>query len=275
MRHRPALGQRQRVSRCAGGHHPDDLRGQAQCVARRDQAAGARTQADGHVHRVQAGRGRKQLQRATGHAGHQIGMERRHQVPAALLGQRVGMLARGLKVIAKLDQLGTQCPHRGVFLAAVAQRHDDQRGHAVATGGKSDRLAVVAPGGADDTGRQCAGCRQPVEINQPAANLEGPHRRVVLMLEPELGAVTGLAGKCGLQQRPAVLRRGRHHRVHGAGGGLQGGQRKAHGAGSRPPSRCSRSTRPMRATPSAMSAGASVTKLSRSVRPLSAWAAWA
>jgi hypothetical protein len=57
-----------------------------------------------------------------------------------------------------------------------------------------------------------------LEIGQAAADLEGAHRRVVLVLDPAVGA-QALA-----QQRPAVLRRGLEMAVDHLGGSLDFGK---------------------------------------------------
>ncbi|MPM26289.1 hypothetical protein SDC9_72790 [bioreactor metagenome] len=93
-------------------------------------------------------------------------------------------------------------------------RHDDGARHAVLAGGPGDALAVVAARGADDFARQRILLRKLLEERQPAANLEGSDRVVVLMLEPAVRAQP-----LG-QQRPAVLRRGLEFGMHSACGGF-------------------------------------------------------
>jgi hypothetical protein len=98
------------------------------------------------------------------------------------------VLAAVLEVVAVFDQRDAQGAHGGVFLHRIAVRHDDGAGHAVGARGPADALAVVAARGADDFAGECAGLRQLLEIGQPAADLEGAHRRVVLVLDPAVGA---------------------------------------------------------------------------------------
>ena len=74
--------------------------------------------------------------------------------------------------------------------------------------GKRERLAVIAARGADDAGRLRARALEPVHIDEPAAQLEGAGRRVVLVLDEDLRA--GRRRKL----RPGILRRRRHHRAH-------------------------------------------------------------
>ena len=176
--------ERQGVGRRMGGHHADDAGLQAQRVARGDQAADARTHTDRHVDFVKVGQRGEQLQAVAGDPGHQPGMERRNQVQAFAPGALGGVFAGGLEVLAVLDQLRAKAAHRRVLLAAVAVRHDDDRLDAVAARREGHRLAVVAASRADHGGRPLALVRQVVEIHQAAAQFEGPHRQVVLVLHP-------------------------------------------------------------------------------------------
>ena len=77
---------------------------------------------------------------------------------------------------------------------------------------KRDRLAEVAPRRADHTLRLRVRVLQPIHIHEGAANLEGAKLRVVLVLDPDLGA-----GPL-LEQRPAILRSRRHGPVDDPGG---------------------------------------------------------
>ncbi len=133
------------------------------------------------------------------------------------LGERGGVLARRLEVGAMLDHLRTQRAHRGVLLARIALRHHHHAAQPGAARGKRHRLPVIAAGGADHA-EAARIARQPLEVHQPAADLERAHRRVVLVLDPDLGA------ECRGQLRPRVLRRGRHGGAHDAGGVLDGGK---------------------------------------------------
>ena len=100
-------------------------------------------------------------------------------------GERRGVLARGLEVVAVLDQLGAERAHRGVLLDRVAVRHDDRRRarRARCAANAIDwpwlpRVALTTP--------RSPGSRaqQRVEVDQPAAQLERADRRVVLVLDP-------------------------------------------------------------------------------------------
>src|SRR3989304_3471908 len=125
-----------------------------------------------------------------------------------------GTLARLVEVPAVLDQLGAECPHRGVLLGAVAARHEDHAARPGARAGEREALAVVAA-------RRAAPAANPgprlerVEQPQPAAHLERAGRRVVLVLYPELEP------RARVEKRPGVLRRRRNHRVHPGGRALE------------------------------------------------------
>jgi hypothetical protein len=87
-----------------------------------------------------------------------------------------------------LDERDAQRAHGGVLLDRVAVRHDDGAGHAVAARGPAHALAVVAARGADDFAGQRAALRELVKVGQAAADLERAHGRVVLVLDPAVGA---------------------------------------------------------------------------------------
>ncbi|MOA27307.1 hypothetical protein D3C78_1481750 [compost metagenome] len=114
-----------------------------------------------------------------------------------------------------LDQVGAEAAHRRVLLAAVAVGHDDGGVHAMTCRGEGDGLAVVAAGGADHPARSFRLLAEALEIHQPATQLEGTHRRVVLVLDP------GFATQRLAEQRPAELRGGWQAGVDDGGGLFQ------------------------------------------------------
>ena len=161
------------------------------------------------------------------------------------------VLAGSLEIVAVFDQRHAQCAHRGVFLQRIAVRHDDGAGHAVGARGPANALAMIAPRGADDFAGESAGLCQLLEIGQPAADLEGAHRRVVLVLDPAVGA------QSFAQQRPAVLRRGLEFAVDDARASFdvgQGGQFHDEYRGTMPSGVCR--TAPRRAGAASMRVGA-------------------
>ena len=131
-------------------------------------------------------------------------MERRHHVQAGELGAALGFFARRLKILAMLDQFGAERAHGAVLLDRIAVRHIDHGRNAVAAGREGEALPVIAARGGDDPGRVRPLALQPVEIDQPAAHLEGADRRVVLVLDHD-GRAEPLR-----QQRPRMRRRRRH-----------------------------------------------------------------
>ena len=199
----------------------------SQCPLGRHGSAGAGTQADGHIGHIHVRHGAQEFPPVGGHAAHQVGVVAGHHVGAAFGGQPQGVLAGGLEVVAVFHQVHAQCAHGRVLLHRIAVRHDDGAGHAMASRGPADALAVVAARGADDLVRQLTPLRQLVEVRQAAADLERAHRVVVLVLEPALRA-EALA-----QQAPAVLRRGLELLVDGACRGFDVGQRGQRCCGAR------------------------------------------
>ena len=115
-------------------------------------------------------------------------MERRHHVEAGELGVARGFFGCRLKVLAMLDQFGAKRAHGAVLLDRIAPRHIDHRRHAVTAGRERKTLPVIAARGGNDSGRIRPLPLQPVEIDQPAAHLEGADRRVVLVLDHDASA---------------------------------------------------------------------------------------
>ena len=120
------------------------------------------------------------------------------------LGAALGFFGCRLKIRAMLDQFGAERAHRAVLLDRIALWHVDHRRHAVTAGGEGKALPVIAARGGNDPGRVRRLALQPVEIDQPAAHLEGADRRVVLVLDHD-GRAEPLR-----QQRPGMRRRRRH-----------------------------------------------------------------
>ena len=101
---------------------------------------------------------------------------------------RCGFFARRLKILAMLDQFGAERAHGAVLLDRIAPRHIDHGRNAVAAGREGEALPVIAARGGNDPGRVRPLPLQPVEIDQPAAHLEGADRRVVLVLDHDVSA---------------------------------------------------------------------------------------
>ena len=142
-------------------------------------------------------------------------MERRHEFEPAGRGAASGLLARGLEILAMFDKIGAERPHGAVLLDRIAVRHVDRDRHAIAPRGVGEALAVIAARGRDNPGCRGPLALEPIDIDKPAAHLEGAGRRVVLVLDDNIGAEP--LGK----QRPAMRRRRRHRRADDAVGAFQ------------------------------------------------------
>ena len=128
-------------------------------------------------------------------------MERRHRMQPFLGGELAGKHQGLLKLAPVLDKFRAERPHRVVLLGIVAMRHHDHGPQSVQLRGKRDRLPVIPRGRSDHTAHAGFGAFQLVHVNEPAANLEGTHRRVVLVLQPQFAA------EFVFEQRPATGRR--------------------------------------------------------------------
>ncbi len=113
-----AGGEGERIGRRPGGLDADNLGPEAERVASRNAAADARALSDRDVEHVEIGVLAHQLQRIGRDAERQIAVEGRNRVQAALFGEPRRFLARGLKILAVLDQLGAERPHGRVLLRA-------------------------------------------------------------------------------------------------------------------------------------------------------------
>src|SRR5271154_5048674 len=105
-------------------------------------------------------------------------MEGRDDLESVTLCMAFGFAARGLEILTIFDEVCAERLHRAVFLDRIAMRHIDRHRQSVAAGGKSEALAVIACGRRNDAGRLRALALEPIDINQPAAHLEGAGRRV-------------------------------------------------------------------------------------------------
>jgi hypothetical protein len=165
---------------CSSGRRAANERG--------DHAADPRAETDGDVGDLDRGHGAQQLKAVGGDAGDQQRMERGHHVQRAAACQGLRVLARRLEVLTVLDELDSQGAHRRVLRCAVAMRYDDGGRQPIAARGKADRLPVVAARRADNAAHRARRAAEVVEVHQPAAQLEGADRSVVLVLHPHLRA---------------------------------------------------------------------------------------
>jgi len=156
------------------------------------------------------GRGLKELERVGGGAHDQALVERIDHDEAALVGKGAGKLQRLLKVVAALYQFDALGYHGAVFLLAVAVRDDDDGFQAKQPSGHADALAMVSASRGDDAGQVGMSLLEPVAVDQSASQFECADWAMIFMLDPGFHARL-LAGRETLvDQRPGVLRRGRH-----------------------------------------------------------------
>ena len=168
----------------------------------------------------EVGHGAEELERVGGDAGDELGLERADEAQSLGLRERRRVLARLVEVAAVHDEIRAERLHRRVLVARVALRHDDRAAHAMPARGEGEALAVVAARRADDAGERGVARLERRQQVEAAAHLERAGRRVVLVLDPDLAA------RAAREQRPRVLRRGRHRRVDVARGGFDVGQCK-------------------------------------------------
>jgi hypothetical protein len=105
------------------------------------------------------------------------------------------------------DKIGTESPHGAIFLDRIAVRHKDRHRHAITARREGDTLAVISPGRRNQSGDARPLALQAVDIDEPAAHLEGAGRRMVLVFN------NGRRAEPLRQQRPSVSRRRRHRRA--------------------------------------------------------------
>ena len=219
-RHHTAFLERARVGRRAGRLNADDLGPQSEKIAHQDRAADAGAETDRHVQRIERRRGAEQFQGIRCDTFHQIGRKGWRELQPFGDRESRRLFARHLEVVAILDQTRPECAHRGVLLHAVAVRHDNRHRNAIVASCPGQRLSVIAACGRDDAAHVRPFAAQAFRVEQPAAQLEGAGRRVVLVFHPDFGA-TALR-----EQRPRVLRRARKALVNQRQRGFQLRQRK-------------------------------------------------
>src|SRR6516165_10584788 len=131
------------------------------------------------------------------------------------LGQGNRIFVGSLEITSCLDEPRDKPLHRAVLFDAVAARDDDRRLDLDPCCRKRDALPVIPRGGGHNTANIWVRALDLVEIDEATAELEGADRRVVLVLDPKLGADPPR------QQRPAKLRGRWHHSADEVRGSLQ------------------------------------------------------
>ena len=190
------------MARCATT--PDDLGFQAERVAHANDPGNPRAEPDRHINGVDVGDGGEKLVRVSGNADDEIAMIRRREFIAALAGDLCRMVLRLVEVAAVFDEFGAETAHRRVLLGRIAMRYDDRGRQSGALRGESERLAVIAARRRDDAFDMRPFAFEPLHVEEASAQLESADRRVIFVLDEDLGADTRA------QQRPRILRRRRH-----------------------------------------------------------------
>ena len=137
-----------------------------------------------------------------------VRMKRRHEVITAVVPDFRRRRPARVEVLAGGQDLAAEGCHRGVLLRRIAFRHHDHAGNAVALCRQGNGLAVVAAGGGHHPLGHRAVPAQLLDIDQPAACLEGPGRRMVLVLHDDVDT------QRPAQQGPGIGGRRRHERAH-------------------------------------------------------------
>jgi hypothetical protein len=146
-------------------------------------------------------------------------MEIREPVPSTFLGDPVSDLGCRLEVVSVFYDFDAEGAHGGVFFSAVAVWNYDRGVDTIFARRVPDRLAVVASRRRNYSRRLSPFAKEVLEVNEATAHLERSGRRVILVLRPD-GCPYPL-----LEERPPVLRRGRHRLIDQSGGGLQFSER--------------------------------------------------
>ena len=87
-----------------------------------------------------------------------------------------------------LDELRSLRLHCTILLDAVAMGNNDHTLDSVQSRGHGDSLSMIAARCRHYSFERRPGLPQPLRVNQRAAQLKSSHRRVVLMLDPDLSA---------------------------------------------------------------------------------------
>src|SRR5512135_2961383 len=108
-------------------------------------------------------------------------MEGRRHFEPVTFGMALGLLARGLKILAIFDEIGAERGHRAIFLNGVAVWHIDRHGEAVTASGKGHALPVIAARRRDQPVYLRIFALEALDIDEPAAHFECADRGVVLV----------------------------------------------------------------------------------------------
>ena len=107
----------------------------------------------------------------------------RHKFKAVEFGPAIGLFTGGLEIVAVLDEVGPKGTHGAVLLDRISVRHIDRHRHAITVCRVGEALAMIARRRRDQSDRARTFAVEAIDIDQPAPDLEGAGRRVVLMLD--------------------------------------------------------------------------------------------
>ena len=118
-----------------------------------------------------------------GLSGNDIGVIERRNDDQPLLGRnRLGALLPGLRSGSTEDDLSTESPDALYLDVGGVVRHDDRRTATEVAGGEGHSLAMISAGVCNNARRPLGGGQQGDGV-VGAADLEGPHRLLLLTLE--------------------------------------------------------------------------------------------
>ncbi len=178
---------------------PDRLRDDAR-------ARSAAAAADRHHDRVHVWTVFDDLERLGADPCDQERLVARVDVTVAVLGgQRRAVLASLVEVLTVLDQLRALRAHRGQLDRVGAFRDAHAGRDAEEARGVGDRLPVVASRGGDQSAPPLVLPELRDEVDA-AADLEGAHRLMVLVLHPDLGPEQLVESGIGIERRRPQMR---------------------------------------------------------------------
>ena len=206
----------------AGGLDADDLRLPAEPRPDEPAPAGAAAAADRDEHDVGVRQVVENLERVGRDTGNQQRLVGRVHIAQAVGPlQLLDALARLVEVAPELHDVGAERAHGRVLVGVVAEWNDNRARHTFALARERNRLPVVAGRGGDDAAPLVGG--EVRDQIQPAADLEGARRIVVLVLDVE--REPGLR----VEQRVPQERRRLERAVDDCPSGVNVGKSQRHG----------------------------------------------
>ena len=137
---------------------------------------------------------------------------------ARVIGQGLGVRYRFIEVATMDDHLGTESRHGTILIGVIAFGDNDTDAQSQLPGGIGNALPMIAAGRRDHAGNVGVGGDESLQVDQPAADFEGPRRIVVLVFDEDAPAASLV------QQGPLQLRGWLQVLVHDGRGLVQRGQ---------------------------------------------------